>query len=596
MHQGGPGGTPGPGPHLPERPSAAHRAPGGWPLTVFLTPDQVPFFAGTYFPPAPAHGMPAFDEVLERVGGAWKEQRGSIDAQNERMIEALAALQAPPTGEGAVDDAAQAARDALAAEFDRDFGGFGDAPKFPRPASLSHLLAHYAAEDDREALHMVARSLQRMGLGGIFDQVGGGFARYSVDRYWMIPHFEKMLCDNALLLGVYADAWRVTGDELFARVVEETVDWLQREMRVDDGGFASAVDADSADGEGAYYLWTPDEIRATLPPQEARLVIHRFGLDGRPNFHGRWHLHVHATFSELAAGLGEPRERLRQRWESARLRLQQARSERPAPARDDKRLTAWNALAAWALARAGRLLGREDWQDEAAATLAFVDGHLWRGGRLLARYALGEAEYPAYLDDHAYLLWALLEQLQGRWEDRWLERAGTVADLLLERFENPVDGGFYFTADDHEPLIQRPYGFSDDALPNGGAVATRALLRLAALTGKGHYQEAAERAIEAARGAVGRAPPAHCAMLEAVLEANQGVETVLIRAPATDDVEAWRRAAEPAFSPFRQVFVLPAGSAPGLGPARGARVCRVRHCLPDAHTPEALADLLQTQA
>ncbi|MQM38497.1 hypothetical protein KBTX_02508 [wastewater metagenome] len=565
---------------------------GGWPLTVFLTPEQVPFFAGTYFPPDARHGLPGFGDILARVSQAWQEQRDAIDGQNTRMIEALKALQQPPEGERcAADEAAGRARDSLGEAFDPTFGGFGEAPKFPQPAALGHLLGHYARRDDRDALHMVCQTLQRMGLGGIFDQVGGGFARYSVDRYWMIPHFEKMLYDNALLVGLYADAWRITGDGLFARVIGETVDWLMREMQCGDGGFASALDADTPEGEGAYYLWTPETVREALPAEDATLTIHRFGLNERANFHGRWHLHVHATFSELAPVMGASREQIVSRWAQARERLQAVRAGRTPPARDDKRLTGWNALTARGLAHAGRLMGRQEWVDTAAGILGFIDDNLWADGRLLARYADGSAALPAYLDDHAYLLWALLTQLEARWEPRWLERARTVADLLLARFEAP-GGGFHFTADDHEPLIQRPYGFSDDALPSGTAIAVHGLQRLADLTGEAAYRDAARRGVDAAAGAVARAPEAHCTMIDAMLAWEHGEETVLIRADGTDAAE-WRHAGDTAYTPGRQVFVLPTDDATGLGPAAGARVCTGTHCLPEAGTPEALADLLR---
>lgn len=568
---------------------------GGWPLTVFLTPDQEPFFAGTYFPAEPRHGLPSLPHVLERVGNAWHEQRESIGEHNERMRAALDELQQPPADGDATtaESAFGVARDRLGQAFDEPFGGFGAAPKFPQPAVLQHLLRHYAANDDRQALHMACHTLRRMGLGGIFDQVGGGFARYSVDRHWMIPHFEKMLSDNALLLGLYADAWQITGNELFARIADETVEWLFDDMRLPGGAFATALDADTAEGEGAYYLWTPKAVREALPDDAAELVIRRFGLDERANFHGRWHLHVHATFSELAAGLRLQRDQVVALWQRARRQLQHVRAQRVAPERDEKVLTAWNALTARGLAHAGRVLGRDDWIDAAADTLTFLDGHLWRDGRLLARWADGEAAHPAYLDDHAFLLWALLEQLEARWEQRWFVRAESVASLICEHFEHPNAGGFYFTADDHERLIQRPYGFADDALPAGAAVAARCLQRVSALTGESRYQVSAERAADAAAAAVTGFPEAHCSMLDAIDEITDPGATVLIRATAGDDTGRWRQAAREHFAPKRQVFVLADDAPSAVGPERGARVCIGHHCLPEAATAEELADRLR---
>jgi len=572
--------------------------PGGWPLTVFLTPDQLPFFTGTYFPDRPRHGMPAFTEMLESVQRAWSQQRDTIEQQNRRLQSALRQLEGPPASHALPGpEALQAGRDQLAESFDPSFGGFGEAPKFPQPTLLRRLLRYYArglrqGQPDREALHMACHSLRRMGLGGLYDQVGGGFARYSTDAYWMIPHFEKMLSDNGLLLAVVTDAWRATGDAFYQRIAGETAEWVRREMTLPEGGFATALDADSEGGEGAFYLWTPDEVRALLPPEQAELVIRRFGLDERPNFEGRWHLHVHMTFSELAKRLQCPRETLVARWAKARATLLAARDRRPRPARDDKALTAWNALMIRGLARAGRFLDAPALLDAAETAAGFLHRHLWRDGRLLASWRAGEASLPAYLDDHAFLLAALLELQQARWRADRLDWARALAELLLERFEDPDLGGFHFTADDHETLIQRPRPFSDDALPAGNAVAALALGRLGHLLAEPRYLEAAERTVQAGAAGLREQPAAHAALLDALEEQLEPPELVVLRPEG--DAAAWREVAEAGYQPQRLVFApgadTPIGPVPSGG--HGAWVCRGTRCLPPAASPTELADRL----
>ncbi|MGD8430463.1 MAG: thioredoxin domain-containing protein [Ectothiorhodospiraceae bacterium] len=576
--------------------------PGGWPLTVFLTPDQRPFFSGTYFPGEPRHGLPAFRDLLSQIAAAFREQGEAITEQNRALQDALERVNAGPTPQEPAPDLPQSARSALQGEFDADFGGFGEAPKFPQPTVLRRLMRDYAAgaragRPDREALHMACSTLRRMALGGIYDQVGGGFARYSVDRYWMIPHFEKMLYDNGQLLGLYADAWQATGDELYRRVALETAEWVHREMTHPEGAFYASLDADSEGGEGAYYLWTPQEVQSLLSEEEATLVTHRFGLNERANFEGRWHLHVHATFSWLAKRMGRSRSEVVALWEQARRKLLAARQTRPAPHRDDKVLTSWNALMVAGLARAARLLEAPELSERAAAALGFLKRELWHEGRLLASWRDGRATLPAYLDDHAFLLAALLEQLQTRWEDDLLTWAREVADLLLTHFEDSERGGFFFTADDHEALIQRPRVFSDDACPSGNSVAAWALQRLGHLLGEPRYLRAAERTLYAAAGAAEQVPQAHCGILEALEEHRLPPETVIVR-PAGNSA-AWRTLLGKRFRPDRQAFVLEgdeAGRALGelAPPQPGATLCRGGQCLAPVDTPEALADQLRS--
>jgi len=575
---------------------------GGWPLTVFLAPDQTPFFAGTYFPAEPRHGLPGFRDLLHQVANAWRDKADTIEEQNQSLREALGRLSQGPEPESGRSrrELLNNARNTLAGEFDERFGGFGNAPKFPQATQLERLLRHYAltsaeGEPDRHALHMACLTLRRMGLGGIYDQVGGGFARYSVDDYWMIPHFEKMLTDNGQLLGVYAQAWQATGDGLFRRIARETADWLLREMRHTEGGFFTSLDADSEGEEGRFYLWTPDEVRAVLDPQEAQLTELRFGLDERPNFEGRWHLHVNMTFSELAKRLQRPREEVVALWSGARRKLLRAREARPRPASDEKVLTGANALTIMGLAQAGRLFGESDLVDASAAALRFIREELWIDERLYASWRDGVAELPAYLDDYAGLIAAILEQLQARWDAELLHWARTLAEQLLSHFEDSEHGGFFLTADDHEALIHRPKPYTDDALPSGNGLAALALLRLDHLTGEARFIHAAERTIEAAQGSIERVPHAHGALLHAVEDAAYPLESVVIRPAEGDDINEWRRAAEPGYTPRRQVLLLTDGSHQ-LGnltlDGTGAWVCRGTACQPPCSSPRELADAL----
>ncbi|MEX0448815.1 thioredoxin domain-containing protein [Spiribacter sp. 221] len=572
---------------------------GGWPLTVFLTPDQVPFFAGTYFPAEPREGMPGFGDVMDRIHRVWQDHRDEITEQNADLQRVMDRLSAGTAGAGLPgSDALEAARLQLGERFDPAHGGFGDAPKFPQPVALERLLRHYArsqqgGEADRGALHMACHTLRRMALGGIYDQVGGGFARYSVDGEWMIPHFEKMLSDNALLIGVASDAYRATGDRFFRRIARETAEWALREMQLPAGGFATSLDADTSAGEGAFYLWTPEEIRAVVDAEEAELVIRRLGLDEKPNFEGRWHPQVHMAFSELAKVLKTPREALVARWQSAQQKLRTARDGRERPGRDDKALTAWNALMIRGLARAGRFLDLPDLIDRAEQAEHFVREHLWRDGRLLASWRDGRADLPGYLDDHAFMLAALIELQQARWSAGRTDWAMALGDVLLEQFEDPEAGGFFFTAADHETLIQRPRAWTDDALPAGNGVAALALNRLGQWVGDRRYSTAAKRAVAAAAESIDKAPAAHCAVLDALDELLAPPEQVIIRADGAT-AAALREVAEAGYHPQRLIFMPGPGEMAAAAPTdgSGAWVCRGHTCLPVARTPAELSDRL----
>ena len=515
------------------------RRGGGWPLTVFLTPDQTPFFAGTYFPKTPRYQLPGFIDLMENVARAWHERRGEVLAQNEAVRDALLQQQPAATGQPDLDAAPldAAVRD-LAEAFDPVWGGFSPAPKFPRPGELFFLLRQ-AQAGNAQAREMALFTLRKMASGGMVDQLGGGFCRYSVDAQWAIPHFEKMLYDNGPLLHLYADAWALTGEPLFADTAVGIVDWLLREMRAPDGGFYSALDADSEGHEGKFYVWTPDQARALLSAEEYAVAAPVYGFDAPPNFeNARWNPILARPLSEVAVELGLAEADAAALLDSARQKLFAARETRVRPGRDDKQLTSWNALMAAGLAHAGRVMCRPDWVAEAHAALDFLHRHLWRDGRLFASFKHGEARLNAYLDDHAFLLDALLETLQAGYREADMAWARQLADALLAHFEDTEAGGFFFTRHDHEALIVRPKPGYDNATPSGNGVAAYALQRLGHVLGEPRYLEAGARCLNLFHAHLVQQPIAYPTLLAVLDEALLPPRVILLRGPGAD-VHAW---------------------------------------------------------
>jgi uncharacterized protein YyaL (SSP411 family) len=486
---------------------------GGWPMTVFLDPEGVPFYGGTYFPPDDSRGMPSFGMVMEAVVDAFEGKRDEIEERAPQMRARLAAVsQVEPTDSPEAAMLEEAVERLLSAA-DRERGGFGGAPKFPPALAIELLLAH----GERQ---IPERTLDAMLAGGIYDQIGGGFARYSVDAGWLVPHFEKMLYDNALLARAYLHGWQQLGHERYRRVCEETLDWALREMRGPEGGFYSALDADSEGEEGRFYVWAAEEIRAVLgsaPPDEASCIdfsprqveqlMQLYGVSEGGNFDGRNILH-------RAGGVdaAEP-----EGLEEMRRALYEARAKRVWPGLDDKRLTAWNALMIATLAEAGAVLGREDYLEAARACADFVWSELRDGeGALLRTYKDGRAHLDAYLEDHAFLLEALLTLYEASFETIWFERAGELADVLLTRFADGERGGFFSTADDHESLIARRKEIGDHPIPSGNSAAAFGLLRLAALTGERTYESAAEGVFRLFSDTAGKHPEAFAHLLRAI--------------------------------------------------------------------------------
>ena len=534
---------------------------GGWPLTMFLTADeQIPFFGGTYFPDKPRHGMPAFTDLCRQVAEFYRDRRGELEQQNRSLVEFMASMNR--AAEHGVDELnampLDVARQQLEQQFDSQHGGFGKAPKFPHPTSIERLLRHWAGtrndeSTDTRALDMALFTLERMALGGMYDQIGGGFCRYSVDERWMIPHFEKMLYDNGPLLSLYSEAWAVTAKPLFKRVVQQTAEWVMREMHSDQGGYYSSLDADSEGEEGRFYVWSDEEIRQLLSEQEYRVMAPRFGFDREPNFEGRWHAHVYLDIEELSRKLGLSDAETEAQIETGRQKLFAARQQRVRPGRDDKILVSWNALMIKGMAQAARHFGDARYRTSAESALAFIRTRMWSNGRLLATCKDGRAHLSAYLDDYVFLIDAILELLQLRWNSDDLDFALQLADVVLTHFSDPA-GGFYFTADDHENLIQRPKPLSDDALPAGNAIAAKVFGRLGHLLGEKRFLDAARNTLKAAWNPLSQGPYGHTALLLALEETLHPIETLIIRA---DDVTIWQDAVAHDYAPRRLVFAIP---------------------------------------
>jgi uncharacterized protein len=550
---------------------------GGWPLTMFLTPgERTPFFGGTYFPKEARYGMPAFGDLLRRVAEYYHSHGAEIAAQNEQLKLAFTRLEPEPAAADITLDPSplREARTALERSFDGEFGGFSRAPKFPHPGSIERCLRHWygTAGDtspDLKALYMASLTLTRMAEGGLYDQLGGGFSRYSVDSQWMIPHFEKMLYDNAQLLCEYSRAALATGETLFARIAGETADWVLRDMRSPQGGFYSSLDADSEGHEGKFYVWTASEVQARLTPQEFAAFSRRFGLDRGANFEGEWHLHIHETVDAIATALGESAQAVTALIESARAKLLQVRTLRVWPARDEKILTAWNALMIKGLAIASRVLRRPDLADAATAAVDFIRRTLWRDGRLLATTKDGRAHLPAYLDDYAFLADALLELLQTRWRGSDLEFARQLTEVMLSQFQDTAAGGCFFTAADHEQLIHRSKTFSDESLPSGNGIAASVLCRLGYLLGELPYLDAAERALRAGWPMLQQYPQAHMSLANALEDFLTSLQILIIRGDAPE-IQRWAAELGALYSSTRMIFAIPRDAA-DLPPALAAK-------------------------
>jgi uncharacterized protein len=522
---------------------------GGWPMSVFLTPEGQPFYGGTYFPPAPRHGLPSFTQLLEAIADAWRDRRQEI-AKNSQQITAAIQQQNRAAGAGQAAELSpetrQEAFQGLQQSFDRAYGGWGRAPKFPQPMALEFLLRYHHTSGDQQALQMISQTLEAMARGGMYDQLGGGFHRYSVDERWLVPHFEKMLYDNAQLARVYVHAWQVTGQSLFRTIAEETLDYVIREMTDPAGGFYSTQDADTEGEEGKFYVWSPDEIRSVLGDGAERFMA-AYGVTKRGNFEGHNILTLVGTSEEREALAGERR------------RLLEARERRVRPGRDEKVLASWNGMMLAAFAEAARALDRDDYRQVAAANAGFLLSELRTDGyRLHHSWKEGVARINGFLEDYANLIDGLIELYQATFESQWYLAARNLAEEMIAHFRAPV--GFYDTSDDHETLILRPRETQDNAVPSGNSMAAFGLLRLAGLAVRPEYAEIAREAIADVQPYLNNYPAAFGQWLTALDYALARTREVAIVGDSDGELRRMLDVATRGYRPH-QVVAAGAGSA-----------------------------------
>ncbi len=541
---------------------------GGWPMSVFLTPDLQPFYAGTYFPPVRRHNLPSFKDVLLSLATAWQEQKDEIDRVGSQI---MAYLQ-PGTKTGTTEktftpEILNAASQDMIASYDWSNGGWGQAPKFPQPMSIEFLLRRAVTDPAKkeEILKLVVHVLQAMSRGGMYDVVGGGFARYSVDNYWRVPHFEKMLYDNAQLALAYLHGYLVTGEERFRQVCEETLDFVLREMTHPEGGFYSSLDADSQGEEGKFYAWSQDEIQAALGP-DFEFFKAAYGITPQGNWEGKIVLQRALDDASLMARFKLDSQAVHQKLAEAHRRLLEVRSKRIRPGTDDKILTMWNALMLSAFAEAGRALERPDYLQAAQKNARFLTDRLYVDNRLHRSWREGQARHNAYLEDHAAMVLALLDVYQSDFNNEWFELASRLAGEMTAHFADP-DGGFFDTRDDHEALLVRPKDVQDNATPSGNAMACEALLKLAAFGDEGRYRDMAEKALGQVVDFSTRYPTSFARWLSAADFALANVKQVaIVHQPGAKDLGEFLQVAQAGYRPH-QVLAAAALPLPPSAPA-----------------------------
>lgn len=504
--------------------------PGGWPLTVFLTADTlIPFYSGTYFPLQPRHRLPAFKDVLQTIASLYRNNPDALQQQNAELLKIL--QHASSTNATQLNDKPiQSAIAALEQQYDAINGGFGQAPKFPQPTRLAFLLQY--------APPIVVASLKHMACGGIYDQLSGGFYRYSVDAKWQIPHFEKMLYDNGQLLYLYATAAHIFQDAFLADIARETAEWLHQTMQAPEGAYYASLDADSEGHEGKYYLWDKSELNGLLTSDEYAVFSAYYGFNQTPGVDNKWHLHIQQSLRSIAEALNISVAIAEQRLQSAKKKLLIVRSKRIAPACDTKILTAWNALAIKGMLTTGDLLQDERYIQSAYRALSFIQQKCWVNKRLFANYKDGKTTAYGYLDDYVFLIDALLTALQITWQSEHLQFAIDLTDTVLTHFSDN-NGGFYFTADDHESLLYRPKTWMDEAMPSGNGIAVQILLVLGHLLGETRYLDAAEKTLQSAWHALEHYPAEHCALITGLNDYLHPPQMIIIRGHAKE-ITAWQ--------------------------------------------------------
>jgi len=576
---------------------------GGWPLTVFLTPNGEPFWGGTYFPPVDRHGMAGFPRVLLGVSEAYRTKPDQIRESVEQILAGLRQSERTTAAGDAPADLPVAAARELARHYDDRHGGIGDAPKFPNTMVFSLFLRAWHATRERHFLDMVTTTLRTMAAGGINDQIGGGFHRYSVDAQWLVPHFEKMLYDNALLVRLYLEGYQATGDESFARVVRETLDYVRREMTHPDGGFYAAQDADSEGVEGKFFVWTPEEVTTVIGTEAAEIVCRFYDVTPEGNFEHKSILHRTLDLDQTARLFGKPVAEVERIVADARNALLAARSRRVPPARDEKILTSWNALMISAFAEAAKVLGEPVYREAAERAVRFVRAHLHRDGRFLRTWTAGESKLDAYLDDHAFLLNALLDVFEDDADSSLLREATALGTALIDRFEDREGGGFFFTASDHEALVHRSKPAFDGSIPSGNSAAVQGLLRLHHYAGDERFLAAAERALTAFQSGMVKNPFGFANMIAALdFHVRRPREIVIVGGVSDPDVRALAARVHGAYVPNKtlaivdpdQGTVLPiAAGKPRIDDRATAYVCHRYTCSAPVTTWETLEPLLE---
>jgi len=547
---------------------------GGWPMSVFLTPSLEPFFGGTYFPPHSMHGRPGFADVLRGLAQAWERDRDNVLNQGRRLAASIAAegrVKANAELDVAVLDASFSA---LQQNYDAEWGGFGSAPKFPHAMDVRILLRHWKRTGNTLALEMVTNTLDRMARGGVYDQLGGGFHRYSTDEKWLIPHFEKMLYDNALLVPAYLEGYLATGNQRWADTARDCCEWMLREMMTPTGGLASTQDADSEGEEGKFFAWTQDELNEVLGPKLGHQAGAWYGVTDEGNFeHGTSALWRNAPPEEVARELRVDAGELETAMRDARAKLFEARKRRVAPGTDDKVLAAWNGLAISALAQTSQVLDDARFLDAARAAATYVLGDMRQpDGRLFATARDGRAHLNAYFDDYAFLIQGLIDLYETDFDETWLREAIALEKIAAEQFEDPESGGFFTTGKDHEQLIARLKNPHDGALPSGNGVHALNLLRLAELTGQGVLAQRAERTITSLGGLVKQYPHAFSQLLQAVDTLHEGSREIVVAGePGTPAVEQMLAAIRGTYLPQRVVALAHSGADEGLVPLLEAK-------------------------
>ena len=585
---------------------AMSRGHGGWPMTVFLLPDGRPFYGGTYFPPEARQGMPGFRDVLAAVDDAYRNRRADVEKMANDLTQGL---QREVLGIGGLasdltPDLLDTAYEKLAQSFDRAHGGFGGAPKFPQPMNLEFLLRTYARTGNQDALDHLTFTLRQMARGGIYDQIGGGFHRYSVDAVWLVPHFEKMLYDNAQLSRVYLHAYQVTGDAFFKTIAEEIYDYVLREMTSPEGGFYSTTDADSDGVEGKFFVWTTDELRDLLG-DDAKIAVEYWGATERGNFEGANILYVPSDEAVAAERLNLSVAELRSKLADIKDTLFAARTQRVNPGLDDKIVTSWNGLMLASLSEAARVLKRADYHDAAVRCADFLlDQMLTGDGRLLRTYRDGQAKIDGYLEDYAALIDALIQLYQTTFDERWFKQARAFADAALSHFRAP-DGGFFDTSSEHETLIARPRGLQDNATPSGSSLIVRGLAELAAYTGSPDYDDAAHAALKLITAALREYPQAFGEAIKAADMLISGIaEIAIVGAPDDAATQALIDVVQQPYRPNAIAALAPANvegetTIPLLnyrvmrGGAPTVYVCHNFACQMPVTTPEAVERLLK---